>query len=203
MAVELVRRARGTCGRVESYVMGAATPTLSSRQMDFIRSQDLFFVATAPLAASERVNVSPKGYGSATVIDSQTVGYLDLTGSGAETAAHIRQNGRITLLFFAFVGDPLILRVYGRGQLVRPEDGGWQKHIGHFAQQPGQRQIILVHIEEVREACGYMGNGRKQLTEWSEELGADGLARFRERNNAASIDGLPTGLVAPEKELFR
>jgi Pyridoxamine 5'-phosphate oxidase len=166
----------------------------------FIEKQALFFVATAPRSDTGHVNVSPKGTrGSLAVLDPTTVAYLDFTGSGAESLAHLRENGRITLMWCAFDGPPNIVRVHGTGEPVFRDDPRWDGLIGHFpaASDPGARAIVVVTAQRVSDSCGfsvpyfeYQGE-RRLLAEYfgrrDEEFHADYVAR----KNAASIDGLP------------
>ncbi|MBZ0092182.1 MAG: pyridoxamine 5'-phosphate oxidase family protein [Sulfuricellaceae bacterium] len=165
---------------------------------DFIARQSVYFTASAPTEG--RINLSPKGLDSFRVLDPKHVAYLDLTGSAAETAAHLKENGRITLMFCSFAGDPLILRLYGRGRAIRPRDGEWGELSRHFPSFPGTRQIIRVEIESVQTSCGfgvplldYRGE-RADLLQWSEKKGEEGVRRYQQEKNRTSIDGKPTGL---------
>lgn len=178
--------------------MANFTEELSPALEKFIAAQHVFFVATA---ASEggRVNLSPKGIDTFRVFDSKRVGYLDLTGSGNETAAHARENGRLTFMFCSFEGPPLILRLYGRGRAVHRSDPGWAELHARFRSVPGERQIVLMDIESVQTSCGkavptYGFEGhRNALIEWAEERGDEGLASYRAGHNGVSIDGIPAG----------
>lgn len=171
--------------------------TLTPSLREFIAEQKMFFVATAP--ESGRINLSPKGMDTFRCIDDATVAYLDLTGSGNETSAHLTENGRITLMLCSFTEKPNILRIYGRGRVVRPEDGEWPMLLANFSPTPGQRQIIVVAIDSIQTSCGfsipfyeYLGP-REQLVKWAEVKGEDGLREYRDTKNVVSIDGLPTG----------
>ncbi|HEV2147442.1 MAG TPA: pyridoxamine 5'-phosphate oxidase family protein [Longimicrobiaceae bacterium] len=170
---------------------------------DFIARQPLFFVATAPLAEAGHVNLSPKGLDTFRVLGPRSVAYLDLTGSGNETAAHLLENGRITFLFCAFSGAPKILRLYGRGRVVLPDAPGWEALRGHFPDYPGARQVVLAEITRVQTSCGYavprmeMVEQRDTLLRWAEAK-EDTLPAYRREKNAASIDGLPAPLGAGE-----
>jgi hypothetical protein len=164
----------------------------------WLGAQPMFFVATAPLAADQHVNVSPKGLaGTFTIIDEHTVAYLDLTGSGAETIAHLRENGRIVLMFCAFDGRPRIIRLHGRGRVVLPGDGLFDELLGRFSEHPGVRSIIVVDVDRVSDSCGYgvptmsYEADREVLDLSHAKKGDDGLADYRARMNATSIDGLP------------
>jgi hypothetical protein len=186
--------------------MATATDFLSQAAQEFIAKQHVFFVATAPLAAEGHVNVSPKGLDTFRVLDSRTVAYLDLTGSGAETIAHLRENGRIVLMFCAFEGPPKILRVHGRGEVIDPEHPDFAALSGSFPPLPGVRAIIRVQVTRVAESCGYgvplyqFVGERKQLTEWALRKGPQGLHDYRLRNNQRSLDGLPALVRAGEEE---
>ncbi len=173
----------------------ALTPEL----MAFIRKQHLFFVATAAPAA--RINLSPKGLDSLRVLDDHTLAYLDLTGSSAETAAHLRADPRMTMMFCGFAADALLLRVYGQGEGILPGEPRWAALRPLFPQHPGARQIVVMEVESAQTSCGagvplmgYAGE-RGTLTEWARKKGEDGMAEYRREKNARSIDGLPTGLV--------
>jgi Pyridoxamine 5'-phosphate oxidase len=191
--------------------MGTVYSELDERMISFIRKQPMFFVATAPCLDSDgsggHVNVSPKGYrDTIAVLGPLTVAYLDLTGSGAETIAHLRQNGTITIMFCSFDRQPKILRLYGTGRTVLPEDPDWAGYAVHFAADPGngtgtgrgnQRAIIVVTIDRISDSCGYavpvmeLTEERDLLTRWSERRSAADLVAYRVTYNSASIDGLP------------
>lgn len=166
----------------------------------FIRRQKLFFVATAPLAADGSINLSPKGYDSLAIIDDSTVAYLDLGGSGIETHAHLRENGRITLMFCAFEGPANILRIYGRGETVTFDDPGFGEKMKLFPSFARARGIVTVHIARVMDSCGWgvpffdFKGERDQLRRWVDARPYDEWAERRYESNARSIDGLP-GLV--------
>ena len=169
---------------------------LDDRLTAFIAAQRMFFVGTAPNQG--RVNLSPKGLNTFRVLSPQLAGYLDLTGSGNETAAHLRENGRLTFMFCAFEGAPLILRLYGTGQVVRPADEGWDVLRPSFGDAiPGERQIIVLHIESAQTSCGFgvplytHAGERQQLIDWAVKKGEDGVRAYRAEKNARSIDGLP------------
>lgn len=172
---------------------------LNESHLSFITRQHVFFTATAP--SSGRINLSPKGMDSFRVLDEKTAGYLDLTGSGNETAAHLRENGRFTLMFCSFDTDPLILRLYGKGEVIRRQDAGWAQWRPAFPDVPGERQIILMQIESVQTSCGYAvplmdyRGERDTLARWAEKKGTVGLLDYWRDKNSVSIDGLPTGLL--------
>ena len=167
----------------------------------FIDRQKMFFVGTAPRSDRGHVNVSPKGLpGTFAVIDPRTVAYLDLTGSGVETIAHLRENGRICLMFCAFEGAPRIVRIHGRGDVVEPGDDDFDALATHFESYVGTRSIIRVHADRISDSCGFgvplyehQGN-RDQLTKWATNKGRDGIAEYQRDRNQESIDDLPSSL---------
>ncbi|MBN2624644.1 MAG: pyridoxamine 5'-phosphate oxidase family protein [Acidimicrobiales bacterium] len=179
--------------------MGKVLDALDTNLSDIVTRQPVFFVATAPSGGDGHVNVSPKGgTGSFAVIDPTTVAYLDLTGSGVETIAHLRDNGRITVMFCTFEGGPLIVRLYGRGEAVRPGDSRFDDLRRRFpADVPGVRSIIVVAVDRVATSCGYgvplmaYEGDRPALRAWAERKGPDGVAAYQADRNAVSIDGLP------------
>jgi len=169
---------------------------LDDKLKAFIAQQRIFFTGSAPVEG--RVNVSPKGMDSFRVLDDTTVAYLDVTGSGNETSAHIEQNGRLTIMMCSFDEVPTIFRMYGRGEVIRLGDARWAEYHRHFPDIPGQRQIIVLHIESAQTSCGfgvplYMYAGeRGTLVDWAEKRG-DTMEEYRQNKNLTSIDGLPTG----------
>jgi len=174
---------------------------IDSRLREFIVSQPMFFVATAPTGADGHVNVSPKGMsGTFAVLDELRVAYLDFHGSGAETTAHLRENGRITLMFCAFDGKPNIVRLYGTGRVVTVTDAGYAELLASFTAPPdlhGLRSIIDIDVHRVSDSCGYAvplmtyEGDRDLLTRWSSRRSDEDLAEYRRSKNKASIDGLP------------
>ena len=178
--------------------MGKTYESITPELREFIERQRMFFVASAPLEAGGHVNLSPKGLDCFRVLGERKVAYLDLTGSGNETSAHLEQNGRITLMFCAFDGDPKILRLYGRGRTVLPNAEGWADLAPHFDIALGMRQIIVADVERVQTSCGFgvpmfefVGH-RDLLPRWADKKGVDGLVEYRRTKNSVSIDGLPT-----------
>ncbi|MEM9163732.1 MAG: pyridoxamine 5'-phosphate oxidase family protein [Cyanobacteria bacterium P01_F01_bin.4] len=168
----------------------------------FIQQQPLFFVATAPLMATGHINLSPKGLDAFQILSPTQVAYLDLTGSGNETSAHLQENGRITFMFCAFVGRPMILRLYGQGHTVLPGQPDWTVLSEKFLNLPGVRQIIVANIKRVQTSCGmgvplldYQGQ-RQALLDWAEHKGAADLAQYQQDKGSQSIDGLITPLGA-------
>jgi hypothetical protein len=163
----------------------------------FIAGQHVFFVATAPLSSEGHVNLSPKGLDCLRILGPRQLAYLDLTGSGVETIAHVRENRRLTIMFCAFTGAPRILRLYGRARTVEPGNAEWGTLARRFPDHSGTRSIITLDIERIADSCGYavplydyVGE-RTQLTGWAERKGPEGLAEYRAEKNRTSIDGLP------------
>ena len=180
--------------------MGKVYESIQDSHKAFIARQKMFFVATAPLSGVGHVNLSPKGLDSFRVLSPNLAGYMDVTGSGNETSAHVLENGRITFMFCAFDGPPNILRLYGRGRTILRTDKEWDECAQHFVLHPSLRQIILADIDRVQTSCGYgiplydYTGERDQLDKWAEKKGAEGLEAYRQEKNRLSIDGLPTAL---------
>lgn len=173
---------------------------LSPEHIEFIGAQHLFFVGTA--GAEGYVNVSPKGMDSFRVVNSTQVVWLNLTGSGNETAAHVLENRRMTLMFCSFDKQPLILRLYGEAEAVYPRDSDWESLYGLFSEQAGARQIYRVNLQLVQTSCGYavphyefLGD-RATLRKWAEGQEPEGIARYWEEKNTRSLDGKDTGILA-------
>jgi hypothetical protein len=162
----------------------------------FIGRQHVFFVGTAPDSRDGHLNVSPKGLDTFRILGPKSVAYLDLTGSGIETVAHLRENGRITLMFCAFEGRPLIVRLYGRGRVVEPGDPEWEGLVSGFPPHPGARTVVVVDVERVADSCGYAvplyeyKGERSLLLDWADRKGLEGLDGYKAEKNRASIDGL-------------
>jgi hypothetical protein len=175
--------------------MGRVLEEITPELAEFLAAQPVFFVATAPVDEGH-VNVSPKGLGTFAVLGPREVAYLDLTGSGVETIAHLRENGRITIMFCAFNSRPNIVRLSGRGTTIPIEEAP-ASLLGHFPKLPGMRSVIHVEIDRVSTSCGYgvplmtYEGTRSQLLEWAEKKGPDGLVEYRSEKNVRSIDGLP------------
>ncbi len=180
--------------------MAKTFPEITADLNEFIQAQPLFFVATAPLSGGGHVNLSPKGLDCLRILGPNQVAYIDLTGSGNETSAHLLENGRITLMFCAFSGPPKILRLYGTGTTVLPDTAEWAAIKPQFPDYPGMRQIILADIVRVQTSCGYAVplmeyvSERDTLIRWAETIGEEKLISARSEKNVASIDGLPTAL---------
>lgn len=164
----------------------------------WLTAQPMFVVATAPMAGDGLINASPKGgSGTFAVLGPTTVAYLDLTGSGVETVAHLRENGRIVLMFMAFEGRPQIVRLHGRGRVVVPDDAEFVDLVQRFPRNPGTRSVIVIDVDRIADSCGYAVPqmdyiaDRNVLDLWSEKKGPDGLVAYRAERNAVSLDGLP------------
>ena len=176
--------------------MGKTYDSISTEHRAFIEKQPLFFVASAPLLANGHVNVSPKGLDSFRVLDRSTVMYLDLTGSGNETAAHVTENARLTLMFCAFQGSPKVLRLFCRGRIVTRASQEWTALLSHFPVQPAVRQIVVGTVESVQTSCGFgvplmtFAGQRDRLPQWADGKGDEGLVEYRRTRNAISLDGL-------------
>lgn len=174
---------------------------LSSALQGFIEEQQMFFVATADVDG--RVNLSPKGLDSLRVLSPNRIIWLNLTGSGNETAAHLLGVNRMTLMFCSFVGNPLILRVYGTAKAIHPSDEAWGELYGHFSDMAGARQIFDVQIESVQTSCGYAVplydyvEQRTRLLDSAEQKGDAAIQQYWIDKNLESIDGKPTGLPIP------
>jgi predicted pyridoxine 5'-phosphate oxidase superfamily flavin-nucleotide-binding protein len=178
--------------------MGRIHVSIDEQLQQFLTAQAVFFVATAPLDGAGHVNVSPKGLrGSFTIIDELTVAYLDLTGSGIETIAHVRDNGRITLMFCAFDGPPRIVRLYGRGEAVLADDQRFTELAATFPDKRGARAVIVIALDRISDSCGYQVprmayvEDRTTLDEWADRKDDEAIVRYRAEKNARSIDGLP------------
>jgi Pyridoxamine 5'-phosphate oxidase len=178
--------------------MGKVHDAIDDSMRGFLERQPVFFVATAPLGADGHVNMSPKGLaGTFAVLDPTHVAYLDLTGSGVETIAHVRENGRITLMFCAFDGPARIVRLSGRGTVTMPSDPGYEELAECFPSLPGARSVITVDLDRVSDSCGYgvprmeLVEQRDRLLTWADQRGDAGLAEYRADRNRLSIDGLP------------
>jgi hypothetical protein len=186
--------------RARAYAHDVAKdlPGIDEKLAQWLQAQPVFFVATAPLAADGLVNCSPKGgLGTFAVLDPHRVAYLDLTGSGIETVAHLRENGRVTLMFCAWTGTPNIVRLYGRGSVVLPEDDGFAELEQRFSDHPGERCVIVVDVDRVRDSCGYavprmeLVAERDVLDLSNAKKGPGKLAAYRADKNTVSLDGLP------------
>ena len=178
--------------------MGKVFPEIDERLAAYLGAQHVFFVATAPRADDGHVNLSPKGLDTFTILDPLQVAYLDLVGSGIETVAHLRENGRIVFMFCSFEGPPRIVRLHGRGEVIEPGDPDWEALRGRFPPHPGERCIVRARLHRISDSCGfgvplyrYQGQ-RPTLLEWAKrkEQG-EGLRAYTAENNRVSLDGLP------------
>lgn len=186
-------------GGWETGDVGKVYERIDGRVKEFIERQHLFFVATAPLAADGHVNLSPRGVpGTSCVVEDRRFAWLDLTGSGAETIAHLRENGRITVMFCAFDGPPTIVRLHGVGRVVGVYDEEWAAWSGRFPEVTGARAVIVVEVERVSDSCGfgvpllsYQGERDLLPPYFDRKGGPDAAAAYRRRKNRDSLDGLP------------
>ena len=173
---------------------------LSGKHIQFIAEQRIFFVGTA--TADSRVSVSPKGMDSLKVLSGNRIAWLNVTGSGNETSAHVQQDPRMTIMFCAFEGQPLILRLYGNAKVVHKSDPEWGNLISLFKPLPGARQIFDVALDLVQTSCGmsvpyYTYDGdRELLNDLTAKIGEEGIKQFWKERNQMSIDGIPTNIVA-------
>ncbi len=177
--------------------MGKLYSELVPPLREFIAAQQVFFVATAPSGASGHVNLSPKGLDSFRILGPTRVAYLDCVGSGAETLAHLRENGRICVMFCAFAGAPKILRLQGLGRALEAPDPEFAELRGLFPSALPARSIVSIELSRIADSCGYgvplyeLRGERSQLGDWAERMGAEALDAYQREKNARSIDGLP------------
>ena len=182
--------------------MGKVYEAIEGRIADFIAAQHVFFVATAPRSDQGLLNLSPKGLASFAILGPHEVAYLDMPGSGIETVAHLRENGRIVLMFCAFEGAPNIVRLYGRGEALEPGDAGFDALRVRFPQELRARTIVRVDVDRIADSCGFgvpryrFEGERDQLVRWCEQKGDEAVRRYQSENNRKSLDGLP-GLREP------
>jgi len=171
--------------------------TIDSDLADWIAAQKMFFVATAPMSQEGHINLSPKGGESFRVLSPTEDAYLDYTGSGAETAAHVRENGRIVVMFCAFEGPPQIARLYGTGRVLTPGTAGFDELAQKFPSNPGTRSIVHISVNRISTSCGYsvpfydFRGHRDGLDKWARTKGPAGLDEYRAAKNRLSIDELP------------
>lgn len=181
---------------------------LTPELRQWVAQQPMYFLASAPLQADGHINLSPRGLDSLRMTSDNDLVILDLTGSGNETAAHLHENGRLTVMLCAFSGNPKILRLYGHGRVIRPDDSDWENYRKLFATDlPGVRQLFHVHIQRIQTSCGFgvplmdFVTQRETLLEWAHKKGPDGIEKYQHDKNAHSIDGLPApGLTQEESE---
>ncbi len=176
--------------------MGKVFDEIGDDVAAFIREQQMFFVGTAPLAGDGLLNLSPKGLDTFRILGSRSVAYLDLTGSGIETVAHLKENGRIVFMFCGFEGRPRTLRLHGTGEVLEPGDSAFDSLRGRFPELPGTRCIVRASIRRIADSCGWgvpqyaFRNHRDQLTRFAEQLGPEKIRTAQEAVNTVSIDGL-------------
>jgi len=173
---------------------------LRDEDISFIHEQPMFFTATA--CADGRINLSPKGGdGMHRVVNPNLFCYLDMTGSGNETSAHITNDGRITIMFNSYTRNPLILRLYGHGRVAQPGSPEYEEHIGLFPDKVGRRQIVFVDIDQTQTTCGFavphmeLKSHRDTLDRWADQKGREEVLEYQQDRNRLSIDGMDTGLT--------
>ena len=188
---------RGRPAGGQTGPMGTVLDSIDDDLAAWIEAQPVFFVATAPTGLDGHVNLSPKGYDTLRVLGPDSVAYVDLTGSGVETIAHLRENGRITLMLCAFEGPPKIVRLHGTGEVVLPGDPDWDDLWGRFPARSGARAIIRTRVDRLSSSCGFavpfmsVVGERETLAQWSDRKSPDELVAYQGKKNAVSIDGLP------------
>ena len=184
--------------------MGKVYAEIDDGLRTFIEAQHMFLVGTAPSGSEGHINLSPKGLDSLRILGPRTIAYADFVGSGIETVAHVRQNGRVVIMLCAFDGPPKIVRLYGHGEVTESQETAFGSLQAHFAPALGIRSIIRVEVDRISGSCGYgvplyrYEGQRPQLAAWAERKGETGLLEYQRGNNSASIDGLP-GLCWPGK----
>ncbi|MAZ88605.1 MAG: pyridoxamine 5'-phosphate oxidase [Cellvibrionaceae bacterium] len=178
--------------------MAEQFPSIEKTHQDFIERQQMFFVATA--ASEGRVNLSPKGMDSFRVLGSNRIAWLNLTGSGNETAAHLRDNNRMTVMFCSFDKQPLILRLYGKAKAFHENDEGWDERASWFPASTGARQVYEMEVDLVQNSCGFavpryaFEEQRPTLKKWADNQSRDQMKGYWDKKNRTSIDGFPTGI---------
>ncbi len=179
-----------------SLLMGKIYESIDEKLRAWLSAQKVFFVATAPLSRDGHLNCSPKDGESFRVLDERTVVYLDLTGSGVETMAHVKENERIVLMFCSFSGAPKIVRLHGHGEIIQPEQTDFEHFRSIFPPTIGIRSFIKVHLTRISDSCGYgvplyeFREHRSQLQNWAEQKGEESLGEYRQKHNSRSIDQL-------------
>src|SRR5215469_10753043 len=184
-------------GREEYLNMGKVYEAIDQQIKEWMVAQKVFFVATAPLSGEGHINCSPKDGDSIRVVDGKTLVYLDLIGSGVETIAHVRENGRIIVMMCAFEGAPKIMRFHGRGEVIEKDNSQFEHLKTLFVSEVGIRSFILIHLDRISDSCGFgvpvleFKDYRKQLRTYNERVGEEKLADYKIKHNTTSIDGLP------------
>lgn len=177
--------------------MGKVYEQIESDLVKWIQQQKVFFVATAPLSENGHINCSPKGGDTFHIINPHTVAYLDFTGSGIETVAHLKENKRILMMFCAFEGPPKIVRLHGKGEIILPSDDEYDHLINNYSPHKGSRSIVKINVERISDSCGFgvpimkFKSYRDDLKRWAEARSPQELAQYRSDKNKTSIDGLP------------
>ena len=183
--------------------MGKEYTEIDAGVRKWIDRQHMFFVATAPLSEDGLINCSPKGLDSLRVLGPHEIAYVDTGGSGIETVAHLKENGRIVLMMCAFDGPPKIFRFYGKGTPVEPHDDGFEELLAKFPPMPAARNFIRIEVERIIDSCGYgvplyeFRQHRDSLPNYFEKQSAEDIQKYRKTRNSKSLDGLP-GLTFPE-----
>ncbi|OUS27079.1 pyridoxamine 5'-phosphate oxidase [Gammaproteobacteria bacterium 45_16_T64] len=179
--------------------MATQYPEISDKLQSFIEDQKIFFVGTA--TADSRVNISPKGMDSFRILGKNRIAWLNITGSGNETAAHVQENDRMTIMFAAFEGKPMILRLYGHAKAIHRNDAEWEELYANFPDMVSARQIFDLSVDLVQVSCGMavpffdFSEDRNQLRDWADKQGEDGIKQYWEKKNQTSIDGIPTHII--------
>ncbi|MDQ0050103.1 hypothetical protein J2T18_004425 [Paenibacillus polymyxa] len=187
--------------------MGKKFSSILPEYKEFIQRQHIFFVGSAPISETGHVNISPKGYDSFRILSDQEVAYLDLSGSGNETSAHIIENGRVTIMFCAFEGEPSVLRLYGTGTVVLPNTKRWNELYPLFNPLPGARQIIVIDVHMVQDSCGFAvpfmtyTSEREKLKDVAIQMGEEVLKKYAYEKSLESIDGLPTAFALEKNNM--
>src|SRR5947209_15503391 len=177
--------------------MGKVYDGIDDALKEWMDAQPMFFVATAPLAANGRVNLSPRGHDTFSVLGPHRVGWVDYTGSGVETIAHLRENGRICVMFCSFDTRPRIVRLHGRGTVAMPGEPAYDDVVARHPEHPSTRAVVTVDVDRVSDSCGYgvpvmeLVGERDLLRLNAQRRGPEGMAAYRAQKNAVSIDGLP------------
>lgn len=177
--------------------MAQVHPGINQELAEWIQLQPVYFLASAPLSGTGHINLSPRGLDSFRVLNENEVIVLDLTGSGNETAAHLAENGRLTVMFCAFADAPRIVRLFGQGAVIRPGADQWVRYRSEFGDLPGVRQIFHLKVSRVQTSCGFgvplmqFEQQRDLLPRWAANRGEDGIQKYQREKNAISIDGLP------------
>ncbi|HEV7207958.1 MAG TPA: pyridoxamine 5'-phosphate oxidase family protein [Mycobacteriales bacterium] len=177
--------------------MGKIFEGIDEALASWITAQPMWFVATAPLAPDGRLNVSPRGHQGFSILAPNRVGWLDYTGSGVETIAHLRENGRICVMFASFDQRPRIVRLHGRGTVALPGEADFELVSARHPAHPSTRAVVIVELDRVSDSCGYgvplmeLVGERDLMRLWAQKKGPEGIAAYRTQQNATSIDGLP------------